>query len=427
MGPPTAKVQSAVRLLQQQQDEEKKRQGVLVLRELAMDVRNKEYICSSGGMELLLDLMEGPASEKSLVAATEVIALLVTENDDARSLFRELGGIQVIIQLLQTSLGGTVFHRALLVLRILTDKEIDRYMIWKASGLSILVDLLRNIDGVDTEIIEFAAAALGNMAAGSNEIKDALREAGAMRPLIRLLQGPHSAAAELAAVALRNMSLGHRTNRELLMSLNGLNPLLELLSLGQERLEFPLHCKVIFAEDKGANKGPSHCEGMCNFNPVTGHLNVALHEDNNVRSMEPNKLDLRDKNVLVFSLLHRLTITEPENQTLEISFMSKMTEGAKCLSARRISNRHRLKYLQTIFIHPCSASEVKASLMRMLTKLHLQSEFEMVSKPAPQQHSGQTSHQRKQKKIIAASTPVYSMPGTDTTARWRPQAIAGYL
>lgn len=55
------------------------------------------------------------------------------------------------------------------------------------------------------------------MAAGSNEIKDALREAGAMRPLIRLLKGPHSAAAELAAVALRNMSLGHKTNRELLM------------------------------------------------------------------------------------------------------------------------------------------------------------------------------------------------------------------
>lgn len=34
----------------------------------------------------------------------------------------------------------------------------------------------------------------------------------------------------------------------------------------------------------------------------------------------------RDKNVLVFSLLHRLTITEPENQTLEICFTAKATE-----------------------------------------------------------------------------------------------------
>lgn len=79
----------------------------------------------------------------------------------------------------------------------------------------------------------------------------------------------------------------------LLQSLNGLDPLLELLSLGQERLEFPLHCKVIFAEEKGSNKGRSHYEGMCNFNPVTGHLNVALHDDNNIRSMDPGKMDLR--------------------------------------------------------------------------------------------------------------------------------------
>lgn len=69
-----------------------------------------------------------------------------------QSLFRELGGIQVIIQLLHGYRGPVIFHRALLVLRILTDKEIDRYMIWKASGLNILIDLLRNIDGVDTEV-----------------------------------------------------------------------------------------------------------------------------------------------------------------------------------------------------------------------------------------------------------------------------------
>lgn len=69
-----------------------------------------------------------------------------------QSLFRELGGIQVIVQLLHSNRGTKIFHRALLVLRILTDKEIDRYMIWKASGLSILIELLRNIDGVDTEV-----------------------------------------------------------------------------------------------------------------------------------------------------------------------------------------------------------------------------------------------------------------------------------
>lgn len=79
----------------------------------------------------------------------------------------------------------------------------------------------------------------------------------------------------------------------MLQSLKGLDPLLELLSLGQKRLEFPLHCKVIFAEEKGSSKGHGHYEAMCNFNPVTGHLNVALHEDNNNCSMDPGKMDFR--------------------------------------------------------------------------------------------------------------------------------------
>lgn len=424
MPSPPPKVHSAVRWLRNK-DEATKRKGALGLRDLATDVRNKDKICSSGGMELLLDLLEGPWTETTLVVGTEVIALLVTENDDARALFRELGGIQVVIQLLQSDRGATIFHRALLVLRILTDKEIDRYMIWKAAGLSILIQLLRNIDGVDTEIIEFAAAALGNMAAGSHEIKDALREAGAMPPLIRLLRGPHSAAAELAAVALRNMSLGHRTNRDLLMALDGLEPLLDLLSLGQERLEFPLHCKARFAEEKGSARGRLELDGMCNFNPVTGHLNIALHDDNNARCFGPGKTDLRDKNVLVFTLLRRLTITEPENQTLEICFTAKGSEGAKCLSARRSSTRHRTRYLQNVLISPCSASEVKASLMRMLTKLHLQSEFNMV--PGQQQKSALMTSSSHAKKIMHASSPKYSLPRPDTSSRRRAQALAGYL
>lgn len=77
------KLLGAVRLLKAP-EEEKKRRGALVLRELATDVRNKDNVCSSGGLELLLDLLEGPWADKTLVVGTEVIALLVTENDGAR-------------------------------------------------------------------------------------------------------------------------------------------------------------------------------------------------------------------------------------------------------------------------------------------------------------------------------------------------------
>lgn len=78
-----ASVHTAVRLLREK-EEQRKRRGAVVLRELATDVRNKESVCSSGGLELLLDLLETPCAEVTLVIATEVIALLVTENEDAR-------------------------------------------------------------------------------------------------------------------------------------------------------------------------------------------------------------------------------------------------------------------------------------------------------------------------------------------------------
>lgn len=83
MAPSSASVHTAVRLLKEK-EEQRKRRGAVVLRELATDVRNKECVCSSGGLELLLDLLELPCAEVTLVIATEVIALLVTENDDAR-------------------------------------------------------------------------------------------------------------------------------------------------------------------------------------------------------------------------------------------------------------------------------------------------------------------------------------------------------
>lgn len=65
------------------------------------------------------------------------------------------------------------------------------------------------------QITEYAAAALGNLAAGSQPIKDALRDAGAIPPLVKLLRDdPEQISAELAAVVLRNLSLQNPANRQ---------------------------------------------------------------------------------------------------------------------------------------------------------------------------------------------------------------------
>lgn len=91
-----------------------------------------------------------------------------------QDMIREFGGIQSLVNLLAAGPEAECTHRALLALRILTDKETDRLAILKAGGIAHLVSLLAA--GPDSEVTEYAAAALGNLAAGSQQIKDAIRQ-----------------------------------------------------------------------------------------------------------------------------------------------------------------------------------------------------------------------------------------------------------
>ena len=84
------------------------------------------------------------------------------------------GAADKLVPLLKGSPSGEVMHRALLALRIMSDKEADRLAIMRADGIATLVQVLKA--GLYTETAEFAAAVLGNLAAGSRNIKDAIRQ-----------------------------------------------------------------------------------------------------------------------------------------------------------------------------------------------------------------------------------------------------------
>ena len=84
------------------------------------------------------------------------------------------GAADKLVPLLKGSSSAEVVHRALLALRIMSDKEADRLAIMRADGIATLVQVLKA--GLYTETAEFAAAVLGNLAAGSQNIKDAIRE-----------------------------------------------------------------------------------------------------------------------------------------------------------------------------------------------------------------------------------------------------------
>ena len=59
-----------------------------------------------------------------------------------QDLIRRFGGIQKLVSLLASGAETECTHRALLALRILTDKEGDRLAILRAGGVSLLVGLL---------------------------------------------------------------------------------------------------------------------------------------------------------------------------------------------------------------------------------------------------------------------------------------------
>ena len=62
---------------------------------------------------------------------------------------------------------------------------------------------------------------------------------------MRLLRDdPDEISAELAAVVLRNLALQNAVNRAAIKDAGGLQPLLRLLSMGQEKLVYPLTCEV---------------------------------------------------------------------------------------------------------------------------------------------------------------------------------------
>ena len=188
--------------------DEQQYQAALALRALAGDASNKHLIREAGGIERLLRLLDSGVDSMLTVVGAETLSRLAADDPANRvqsltamahtnlsslevfrcmltvvgaeisvnlqDMIRELGGIQSLVNLLAAGPEAECTHRALLALRILTDKETDRLAILKAGGIAHLVSLLAA--GPDSEVTEYAAAALGNLAAGSQQIKDAIRQ-----------------------------------------------------------------------------------------------------------------------------------------------------------------------------------------------------------------------------------------------------------
>eukprot|EP01025_Chloroclados_australasicus_P063155 TRINITY_DN83347_c0_g1_i1.p1 TRINITY_DN83347_c0_g1~~TRINITY_DN83347_c0_g1_i1.p1 ORF type:complete len:207 (-),score=6.27 TRINITY_DN83347_c0_g1_i1:24-644(-) len=184
--------------------------------------------------------------------------------------------MECITEQLQSQQSDEVIIRALLIVRIISDKESERLQFQACGGVSHLVQLLnyRHI----AEIVENAAAALGNLAAGCQSIKSAIREAGGIPPLVAIIkESPQEVCAELAAVVLRNLALQNPINRQAIIKEGGLEPLIGILSAGQDRLHPPRQCVVVYQSLKGTILKTKELYSVCAIDTSHGHLCIASH------------------------------------------------------------------------------------------------------------------------------------------------------
>ena len=79
----------------------------------------------------------------------------------------------------------------------------------------------------------------------------------------------------------------------------------------------------------------------------------------NICSRPCPNLPCRDKTAERYSLLRKLTITEPDSRTLELNFTVSDKEGAPRIPDHTVKASRRSWRLERISITPCSATEIK--------------------------------------------------------------------
>lgn len=128
--------------------------------------------------------------------------------------------------------------------------------------------------------------------------------------------------------------------------------------------------QVVYNEMKGNEEVHKSGSGQCCFDPHRGHLCVAMKPQGGMfacfgGSKHPSP---RDKMAERYSLLRKLTITEPSPNVLELNFTVADKEGApKIAEQQNLGNgKTKQRRLERIAISPCSATEIKVSSISQL-------------------------------------------------------------
>lgn len=115
--------------------------------------------------------------------------------------------------------------------------------------------------------------------------------------------------------------------------------------------------------DSQSGQAHKSSTGQCCFDPHRGHLCVALKPQGGPFACfgSSKHASPRDKTAERYSLLRKLTITEPSPNVLELNFTVADKEGAQRIVEQQNlgSSKAKQRRLEKIAISPCSATEIK--------------------------------------------------------------------
>eukprot|EP00873_Tetraselmis_striata_P001879 jgi/Tetstr1/422143/TSEL_012998.t1 len=429
-------LQAVLQLISLPQSGREQLRAMGFLLKVCRDPSNTRMVGQLGAIELLVGLLRqaldvattsGPDALRHPVVclALETLALLTAETGPHKDALRRAGGVPALVAMLDAPLH--LHYRAVLAVRIFTEREIDRQAVLLCGGLPKLVALMGEHSKAETrqvaqsmmEVLENATAAVGNLAAGSQALKNGLRSAGAIAPLVRLLDGDEILA-ELSAVALRNLSMRNQLNRQVILDAGGLEPLLRLLSKGQHRLASYWECVTVSAD--GAQE-----EAICWFDISYGQLSVVpksaesskpgwipalFTPRGSQRRPDPASAD-------VYSLLNKFRMSEPCGSTLEIKFHRQRggvaTPGVTPIQSGNTSSPDKPQ-LAKILIRPCPATELKGAILKMMTRVHLEREFRRGGSTDTPPSAGARTGAQTDRHAPSSATPLSASQSVDSLA-----------
>ena len=191
-------------------------QAAAALANLARDsTDNRTSIVEAGGIQPLLNLLEGNSNRAKENSASAITHLCATrDNQDA---IAEAGGVPLLVSVLAASSASKETSSIMLcslaakaVWQLAKDHESNQLLIAEAGAITPLVSMLGN---AHAEMQSNAAGALATLAQNNQDNQGAIARTGAIAPLCTLVREGNAETKEQSAAALWALSADNAPNK----------------------------------------------------------------------------------------------------------------------------------------------------------------------------------------------------------------------